>query len=244
MPRRPRLAPPPPGLCHRPVGPVEYIRIKHENKDGAPGVSMLDLIGTYHGVSVPSPLRASLEGGHPEALAPATRTALIAWLSKDSAAISRDYDNLDLGDEAPSELIAADCLACHARAEALAKGAGVILDNWESVSRVAFPININPMPYPILIASTHAHATTLAAIAALFVVMLALTRWWRGLVGLVGVALGLGLLLDIGGWWAARSDPRFVYGIVAGGALFNLGAVVALLLIFGELWLPLRRKEA
>lgn len=222
---------------------AEYIRIKHENKDERPGVSMLDLVGTYHGVSVPSPLRESLESGHPEELAPKTRAALIAWLSKDTNAISRDYDNLDLGDTAPSEVIAVDCLACHSRAEAPTLGADVVLDNWEAVSKIAFPININPMPYGILIASTHAHALTLAAIGALLALMLAFTRWRRGLVGVLVFALGVGLFLDVGSWWAARWDARFVYTIVAGGALFNFGAVLALLLIFGELWLPRPRGE-
>jgi len=221
---------------------VAYIHDHHQNKDGEPGVSMTDLRGTYHGVSVPSPLRMALEANHPaplaEPLPPATRTALLEWLGRDDAAISRDYDNLDLGDLAPSELIASNCLTCHGRADAAAKGGNLTLDSWESVKKVAFGKEINPPPISILIISTHAHALTLAALAALLILLLAFTRFGCTTQGWIGFFLGVGLLADISGWWLARKFEAFVYAIVAGGAIFNLAFCLALLLLFLELWLP------
>lgn len=223
---------------------IAYIHDHHQNKDGEPGVSMLDLRGTYHGVSVPSPLRVALEANHPaplaEPLPAATRTALLEWLGRDETAISREYDNLDLGDLAPSEVIAANCLVCHGRADAAAKGGNLTLDSWESVKKVAFGKEINPPPISILIISTHAHALTLAAVAALLILLLAFSRFGCTTQGVLGILLGVGLLADISGWWLARKFEAFVYVIVAGGAIFNVAFCVALLLLLLELWLPRR----
>lgn len=217
---------------------TEHLRLHHQKRDEVPGLSMTDIVGAYHGISAPSRLREAIAGGHPETLAATHRTALLKWLGSDPAALSRDYDNLDLGDLAPSELIAAHCLSCHGQAEAPGKGGGLALANWEDVKRIAFPVQIEPAPYSILVASTHAHALTLAAIAALLALLLAFSRWPRWLLGAVVFALGVGLLLDIGGWWATRHHAAFVWTIVVGGALFNLGALLALLLTLAELWLP------
>lgn len=217
---------------------TQHIVLHHQNRDGEPGLSMTDIIGAYHGISVPSPLRTALIEGHPAELSDSVRAALVKWLDGDSAAISRSYDDLDLGDLAPSELLAANCLQCHGQAEAATKGAGVALQNWELVKKVAFAKQIDPAPFPILINSTHAHALTMAAIGALLLLLVACSRCPRWLLGLMGFGIGVGLLCDVGGWWAARSNVAFVYAIVAGGAAFNVGSVMALLTIFAELWLP------
>lgn len=216
----------------------QHILLHHQNRDGEPGLSMTDLIGAYHGISAPSPLLVALVEGHPAELAVPVRGALVKWLDGDSAAISRSYDDLDLGDLAPSELLAANCLQCHGQAEAATKGAGVALQNWELVKKVAFAKQIDPAPFPILVNSTHAHALTMAAIGAMLVLLLACSRCPRWLIGLLGLAIGVGLLCDVGGWWAARWNAAFVYAIVAGGAAFNIGSLVALLAILAELWLP------
>ncbi len=233
-------------FCIGSIASLAFIYDHNHMKDGEPGLSMLDLRGTYHGVNVPSPLRTALERGHPAPHAPpldeATSSALRAWLARDDNAISRDYDNLDLGDMAPSELIAANCLQCHGRTESATLGGDVALYSWETVKRVAFGREINPPPISILIISTHAHAPTLGVIAIVLILLLAFSRWRRGLTGALAFLMGVGLLADIGGWWAARSIEAFVYAIVIGGAAFNLAMVATLLLILAELWLPERRS--
>lgn len=218
----------------------EHLRLHHQNRDQRPGVSLMDIVGAYHGVSAPSVLRESLAGGHPPELDATTRSALLKWLDGDANAISRQYDNLDLGDLAPSELIAANCLQCHGQAEAASKGGGVPLQNWDAVKRLAFPIQIDPVPYSILVASTHAHALTMAAIVVVLAVLLWLSRWPRRLASILVLLLGMGLLLDIGGWWATRWNPSMVYSIIVGGAAFNLGMALALVVVLADLWLPTR----
>jgi len=220
----------------------EHLRLHHQNRDQRPGVSLMDIVGAYHGVSAPSALRSSLERGHPPELAEGTRSALLRWLASDPNAISRDYDNLDLGDFAPSELIAGNCLHCHGQAEAATTGGGVLLANWDSVKRLAFPVQIEPVPYQILVASTHAHAMTLAGLAVVTALLLWCSRWRPALSGVLLLMIGGGLILDVGGWWATRWNASFVYSIVAGGALYNVGTILAILLTLAELWLPPSRS--
>ncbi|MFH0943979.1 MAG: hypothetical protein V2A76_02175, partial [Planctomycetota bacterium] len=81
----------------------------YQNRDGDPELSLDDLRGAYHGVHKPSAMLEVLEQGHSseqaeEKLLPAEREVLLDWLRGDR--LSEDYDNLDLGDRAPSEIIA------------------------------------------------------------------------------------------------------------------------------------------
>jgi len=90
-----------------------FLRWHYENRDEKPGLTMNDFVGAYHGVQSPSPLIEALESGHPESLSDPERAALLEWLRGDR--LSQDYDNLDLGENAPSEIIAFNCLDCHTR---------------------------------------------------------------------------------------------------------------------------------
>ena len=90
-----------------------HLRLHYQNRDEQPGFTMSDLEGAYHGVSSRAPLLTALEGGHPDDLGADEREALLRWLRSDS--LSADYDNLDLGEEAPAEIIAFACLECHSR---------------------------------------------------------------------------------------------------------------------------------
>lgn len=216
---------------------LAHVVLHHENRDEEPGLSRLDVTGAYHGVRVPSPLLAALERGHPENLPADVRTALERWLK--GPAVDRDYDNFDLGDMAPSELIASHCLSCHGPSGDRSSSPPPLV-NWADVRRVAFTKEILPTPLPILVNSTHAHALTLAIVGMTLVVLLAFTRWASWLTGTAGALLGLGLLLDIGGWWLARTSEPATMLIPAGGALLSAGIVLAALLILAELWLPTR----
>lgn len=213
----------------------------YRNRDERPAFTMTDLEGAYHGVTAESSLLAALRRGHPETAPAAAREALIAWLTGDK--ISENYDNLDLGDNAPSEIIAANCLSCHARAAAQQHEIArrVPLDYWDDVRPLAFSTRIEPTSAKVLVASTHAHALSLATLAVALSAMLLATGVSRAVLGLLIGAIGVGLLVDLSCWWIARSWSPAVWGVVAGGALFNGACVLASLVCAWELLLA-RRK--
>jgi hypothetical protein len=223
------------------VASAAYVHVHHAKRDGQPGLSMTDLIGSYHGIDAPAPLLTTLKRGHPEPpheLDPAERQALIDWLQGDR--IAQTYDDLDLGDFAPAEIIAFNCIECHARrvAETYEIARTVPLDYWDDVSRLAFPLKIDPPPMEILIVTTHTHALSLATISVATMLLLLLTSWPRRLVGFLIGASGIALLLDISSWWLARLDPAFVYVIVIAGGFYLIVTALAQLVILLDLALP------
>jgi len=213
----------------------------HENRDEAPGVSLVDIEGAYHGVQNTAPLLTALERGHPSELGEHEREVLLKWLR--GTRISEDYDSLELGDAAPAEVLATRCSSCHSRAAVQGDhaDAGVALEYWEDVSRVAFTKRIEPAPVKILAASTHAHALSLASMSIVIGALLLATRFPRGLRNGLFAASGVALLADLGGWWIAREASGMGVVIVGAGALYAASTGLSLLLVLLDLWAPRRR---
>jgi len=212
-----------------------YLATHHENRDERPGLTLTDIEGHYHGVESEAPLRAALERGHPDTLAPASRDVLLTWLTSDR--ISEDYDNLDLGDEAPAEILALQCLSCHSRNSDDEVAAALPLEFWDDIKRTAFSSQIEPVGTEILLASTHTHALALGSLAAILILLAAFTRFSR-IAGLCSLGAGLGLAVDLACWWIARDSAGLIPLLVAAGALFALCSALLILTSLAELWLP------
>jgi hypothetical protein len=221
-----------------------YMVDHHSNRDGREGLSYDDIQGVYSGVRSVAPLRVALEADHPKeiegakALEAAPKKVLLEWL--DSGKLSQQYDNLDLGMNAPAEILAVNCVNCHARSSGYKKAAAIPLEYWDDVERLSISREISPMDGSILLATTHTHALALATTALLLVLLLAQTRFHGGWTGLIGFVAALGLAIDISGWWLARESAAFVPMILGGGALFGIGSALMMLTIFADVWLPRR----
>lgn len=218
------------------VASAAYVRIHHAPKDDEPGLSVDDVKGAYHGVQRRAPLMAALERGHPQELTAAKRESLLAWLRGDR--ISLDYDNLDLGDAAPAELIRANCVSCHSRSSSDEVAKRVPLEFWDDVKRVAFSKQLDPVPVSILVTSTHAHALGLGPLTAVTIALLLATRWPRRIVSLMAMVMGAALMLDLGGWWVAREVSGAVYLIMGAGATYLITTALALAAVLADLLLP------
>ena len=217
-----------------------YMAMHHENRDEQPGLTLNDIRGHYAGVNVPSPLLAALERKHPEVQDEASRRILIDWLQGNR--ISEDYDNLDLGDLSPAEIIDVDCLSCHSR-QSTGEDAypELPLDYFDDVRAVAFSADIRPVGVEVLAASTHTHAISLSVMALASSGLLLLTGWPRRLVNPLILLTALGLAADLSGWWLARIAPGVVPMIVVGGFVFAAGVALSWLLVIADLWRPMKR---
>lgn len=217
-----------------------YMKMHHNNRDERPGLTMTDIRGHYAGVNVPAPLLSALERGHPEDLPEQSKQVLIDWLKGNR--ISEDYDSLDLGDLAPAEVIASDCLSCHSR-QSTGEDAypELPLDFYDDVVAVAISRDIRPVGVEVLAASTHTHAISLAVLALASCGLMLLTGWPRTLVNPIVLLMGFGLALDLSGWWIARVNGGVVPLIVVGGFIFAAAVAVALLLVIADLWRPAQR---
>jgi hypothetical protein len=214
----------------------------HGPRDGKEGLTPTDIEGVYHGVVSPSPLRVALEAGHPkgdQAIPEEERAALLAWLG--SGRIVEDWDNLDLGDMVPADLLDVNCLSCHARGAEPELKAEPMLEYLDDIRAVAFDNEVSPTDLKLLLASTHAHSLSLFTVALGAVLLLWGTRFGRGLVSLVSLLVSAGLLLDLVSWWLARDSAAWVNGILVGGAAHAGGVGLAGLLVLLDLWLPARK---
>ena len=211
----------------------------HGPRDGKEGLTTTDIEGVYHGVLSPSPLRTALEEGHPGDAHPVPqeeRDALLAWLG--SGRIVEDWDNLDLGDMVPADLLDVNCLSCHSRGAEPDLKAEPMLEYLDDVRAVAFDNEVAPTDLKLLLASTHAHSLSLFTVALGAVLLLWSTRFGRGLVSGVSLLISVGLLLDLVSWWLAREMAGWVTGIMIGGAAHAGGVGLAGLLVLLDLWLP------
>jgi hypothetical protein len=200
---------------------VAQIYQHHAPRDGEPGLSYTDVAGAYHGVKAESPMLRAMRQNHPPELPAPEREALVAWLS--GTRLSEDFDNADLGEMAPIEIIARSCLSCHARANAekhpIARR--IPLDYFDDVRKVSVSRDLRPMERRILIITTHTHALALASLTAV-IASLCLITTWPGLIRLgLPLVAALGLALDIGGGWAARAFEPAVWMILLGGGAYN-----------------------
>ncbi|MEM7205743.1 MAG: hypothetical protein AAF628_36150 [Planctomycetota bacterium] len=215
---------------------VTHLFHHYENRDEQPGLTLDDLRGAYHGIRSSAPLVTALESGHPEGLPAADRTALLQWLSGDR--VSDDYDNLELGEAAPAEILDVRCLSCHARDAGDPIGKRVPLEYWDDVAKLSISRDITPTATEIVVASAHTHALGMGTLSLLLAALGLATRWSRGLVGLLTLTSGAGLLLDLSGWFLARYAISVVPLMAGAGALWLASSVGLIVLILLELWLP------
>lgn len=215
---------------------------KTHERDQLKEMSLDDVKGTYHGIRTRAPLLVALERNHPESLPAADRERLTKWLTGNR--VTEDYDNPDLGANAPAEILSKNCISCHSRNATDAAAKKVPLEFLDDVRVLATSRDVSPNPAEAIVASTHAHAISLGTMSLVLGLMLGLSRWRGGFAGLVFAVHGLGLICDIGGWWLTRSNDSFAMLIVAGGAAYFATAGLLLLMLIADLWLPARRAKA
>jgi len=228
------------------VASLAHMYKHHESRDGEPGLSVTDIKGVYHGVTVEAPLRRVLEADHPNELIDDENTKLLdedreillRWLSLDSSEITQNYDNIDFAALSPKEVIEMNCLSCHGRAAAREKGGDVSLAFWDEIQPLAFPNEVNPVDAEILLMSTHAHASTMALVAIVVSLTLLLTSWPRWVIGTLILFGGLGVLIDLGAWWVARPYGWATWSVILGGAVHSGAMTLAMLGLVIDLWRP------
>jgi hypothetical protein len=215
----------------------------HDHKrDERPGLTVDDVQGVYHGIRSRAPMLVALEANHPETLPAEDRQRLISWLN--GTKLNEEYDNLDLGENAPAEIIARNCISCHARNSSDDIAKKMPLEFFDDVRKVAVSRDIQPNSIEIVTASTHTHALSLATLSFVLIFLILGTRFKGGAIGMMIFVNGFGLLADIGGWWLTRSNPDFAKLIIAGGACYFISSLLMLLLVVIDLWLPLKTKKS
>jgi mono/diheme cytochrome c family protein len=214
---------------------VKQIEIHHGKSDGEPGLSAADVRGGYHTTTIPSPMLAALEGtldGHPPLdLADDQRAALYAWLESERPA--QDFDDIDLDLLAPVEILAERCSDCHAK-----DGSAAAFSDFADVKGLLAGKRLEPPPPEVRWTSLHTHAPGMVGFGLLLAFLALFTRFGPKLRSAPIALAGIGIALDLGAWIPARETAGLVNAIIAGGALYSSGCILAVLLVLIEVWLP------
>ncbi len=216
-----------------------HLFFHYRNRDESKEFTLDDVRAAYHGLDKPSSLLTSLEQGHPTTLKKDERDLLIKWLN--SGRIAEDYENIDLGADSPSGIIAASCLSCHSATSTDTKAAAIRLDSMDNIKKVAFSKKVNPNPVNIIAVSTHTHALALGTLSLAVFALIWLTRLPRTLVSVLFAINGLALFGDIAAWWLARNTESFVYLIAGAGGIYNATTTLMIVLVLTDLWWPRSR---
>lgn len=220
---------------------LRQIEIHHGKNDGEPGLSDADVRGAYHTTTIPSPMRSALAGtlaGHPPLdLDTDQHAALATWIASDRPA--QMFDDIDLDLLAPVEIFAERCSSCHA-----ASGSAPAFATFADVKGLLSDKVLEPPPPEVRWTSLHTHAPGMVTFGLLFAALALTTRFWRHLRAAPMALAGIGIALDLGAWIPARESASLVSAIVAGGALYATGCVLALALVLLEVWLPLPKESA
>lgn len=215
----------------------------YDKRDGVEGLTMNDIKGHYHGVSVPSPLIEALEAGHPEDLPDRERSLLLDWLN-DPATLPTKFDDFDLGDDAPAEIIAVSCLNCHSRnASGPDAYPQVPLEYFDDIKPLATSNEVNPTTIEIIAMSQHTHAPVMAVILLVLGLVGAMSRLPGSLIGLITLAGAIGLTADMASWWLARQNDIWAYAIVGGGFAYSASTGILGVIIIVDCLLPSFRKS-
>ncbi len=222
---------------------AKHLVAHHENRDERPGMSLDDLVGAYSGIRNTAPLIVALEADHPEELPAKDRDLLLGWLR--GSRIAEDYDSLDLGDDAPAEIIDRACLQCHSAGATEGDGIGdtMPLEYFDQVKNLAFSREVTPTSVEILLASAHTHALAMGTLSLILALFLLATRWPKWLASGLVFFNGLGLFLDLAGWALARQSAAFVPILAASGAVWAGTGVIMIFLMLIDLWIPRRVND-
>ena len=184
---------------------------------------------------------------------PAVR-GLITWL--ENGAREEEFTQADLaqeGDPSAQAIIKAQCVECHradgGEMEDLPYAETAEDDpQYARVIRAAKPDvtveksgvqtrEIKPASEARLVHITHVHILTMPVFAFLVGALFLMTGLPSGIKVVVGPLPMLAVLLDIGGWWAARWVEQWIYVIAAAGGVFGALYALQILCILGSLWL-------
>lgn len=202
--------------------------VRHFMSEGHSPVEAIEF--TYHGLPSAQPrLLVSLQGTMASTISAHEYDQISAWI--DGGATEADYAT------SVEPIISKNCMSCHH-----ADGYFPTLETYEDLKPLTEPDT--GMDVTKLARMTHVH---LLGIPLLFYILGALfirTRWNEVLKSFIVVLPFVGILMDIAHWWITKTDKNAAVGVLLGGALMSLGFALQWLMIFVDLWAPVRAPKS
>jgi hypothetical protein len=199
------------------------IMLTHGMADGKPGLSINDIVYSYHGNRSGSKLESMLEG-QMKAMAPDdVRFAIIQW--------ARDEAPADEWKSKIQPLFQKHCLSCHNADSGLPNFTE--LDAVKKVAAVDEGASVGS-----LTRVSHIHLFGIAFIFLFVGWIFALAEYplkWQLI--LISTPFAF-LLIDVLSWWLTKYHPIFAWLTMLGGIGYSIASTVMIFTSFAQMWAP------
>lgn len=206
--------------------------LSYAEADGRPGLTLDDVRARFHGRRDTNRFVAMLNGPMYKNLAePETDAPLLTtWALEPSRSDFDPTAHRQRFQEEILPILELDCQVCHVPGGKAGKAP------FRSYEEVAPLLQVDTGPDTATLARlSHFHLLGMASLI-LLTGLLAFAFLPTRMAGILSALAGLGLLLDVGGWWATRADGRWALLSVAGGLLFAAGLVPTHLALLQAYW--------
>jgi len=205
------------------------IMLTHGMADGKPGLSIDDVVYSYHGHRNGSTLEAKLNGSMKNNAPPEVRIEMIKWARNNAPA--KDWEPKF------KALFAAHCTLCHK--------AGSSLPDFSKLENVQQRASLDTgMPFTLLTKESHIHLFGICFIfmlmGTIFVLAVGIPEWIKATLVITPFAF---LIIDVLSWWLTKLEPAFAWITIIGGVGYSLASTAMMLISLYQMWI-LPRKLA
>lgn len=207
------------------------IMLTHGMADGKLGLSVDDIVYSYHGDRSASTLEGKLNGSMKDMAPPEVRMDIIKWVR--NGAPEAEWDGHF------KEAFATNCVPCHSTMPNI--------PNFTSLDEVKKVAKINEgASIPTLTRVSHIH---LFGISFIFFFVGWIFTYATGFSPTAKAVLivtpFLFLIVDVISWWLTKLDPNFAWVVIIGGFGYGVAATIMIFTSLYQMWiLPLRTLKS
>lgn len=195
----------------------------HQGRDGKAGLSIDDIMISYHGSHSQTRLGTAINGiMEPNLKYKSDKDVILKWIQ--NGAVESEYN------DHIAPILNRDCVKCHSPA------INPSLPDLTNYSGVAEVTHAGGATLPFLVRVSHIHLFGIAFIL-YFIGKIFLLCEMNVIVKRIAVVIPFAaMLLDVMSWFITKSFPNFAYVVVTSGALMGLSMGMQILLSIYQMW--------
>lgn len=199
------------------------IMLTHGMADGKPGLSMDDIVYSYHGNRTGSTLEAKLNGSMKDMAPKDQNTILIKW--------ARDGAPADQWEPTIQPIVQQYCIACHSTMPGL--------PNFKNLSELQATAEVDEgKAFATLTRLSHIHLFGIAFIFFFVGLIFSFASGFNPMVKAVIIFIPFGfLIIDILAWWLTKMHPGFAFLVIIGGLGYSLASATMILTSLYQMWI-------
>lgn len=198
------------------------IMLTHGMADGKAGLSMDDIVYSYHGNRTGSTLEAKLHGSMKDMAPQEQKTQLIKW--------AREGAPADQWDTVIQPITQQYCIACHSNMPGLSD-----FTKLTEMQRVAEVDEGKALT--TLTRLSHIHLFGISFIFFFVGLIFSFASGFNPLTKAVIIFIPFGfLIIDIAAWWLTKMHPGFAFLVIIGGLGYSVASATMILTSLYQMW--------